>query len=239
MLTRDTNKEVALWNCYWNRPDKESLTALTEYFQPYIRLVTKRMYKRYGFNEVDFDDFYQNACLGLMEAIPRYRTDFGVDFLSYASFRVRGAILNGIRYTTEKANFYSYQQSLNKERGESLTQETLSTTQSGTERLESIIIQLAYSYILDSLPEYTEQDFQEREHNKNPYKIHAVNQIRRRLINKIATLDDPEKNVIELHYFGQFKFDDIAELLGVTKGRISQIHKAALERLRVRYQQDI
>ncbi len=239
MLKRDRLLEKSLWDSYWTTPNTATLSALTDYFEPYVNIVTKHMYKRYGFNDFDFDDFYQDASVGLIESIKRYNDGFHVDFLSYASHRIQGAILNGIRFTTEKANCYSYKQGLYKERNESLNQSDSKLALSGSEKLRAIIIQLAYSHMLDSLPEYFEGDTLERESNNNPYNIHAVNQLRKRLLNKLSTLDEPEKSVIELHYFGHFKFDDISNFLGVTKGRVSQIHKSALTRLQIRYRQDM
>lgn len=44
-------------------------------------------------------------------------------------------------------------------------------------------------------------------------------------------LGDQQRRVIWWHYFQEIKFDEIAQTLGLTKGRVSQIHKAAITAL--------
>ena len=52
------------------------------------------------------------------------------------------------------------------------------------------------------------------------------------LVDAVDTLSEREKLVIQYHYFQQTNFENIADILGVSKGRVSQIHKRALVAVR-------
>ncbi len=60
----------------------------------------------------------------------------------------------------------------------------------------------------------------------------ALREIKRRLVELVDALPDQERRVVKYHYFQNIDFTEIAAVLGVTKGRISQIHKRALVLLR-------
>jgi RNA polymerase sigma factor for flagellar operon FliA len=63
-------------------------------------------------------------------------------------------------------------------------------------------------------------------------------QLQARLHAAVAALPAQERRVLEGHYFQQQSFAGIADDLGLTRGRISQIHKSALSRLRNVFAQD-
>ena len=60
----------------------------------------------------------------------------------------------------------------------------------------------------------------------------AARDLARRLRGALALLSPPERHVLEAHYFEQRAFADIAHAMDLSRGRISQIHRRALERLR-------
>jgi RNA polymerase sigma factor for flagellar operon FliA len=66
-----------------------------------------------------------------------------------------------------------------------------------------------------------------------PFYRHAeIRQVRERLVQAVEALPAQEKIVIRSHYLQDVPFDEVAATLQLTKGRISQIHKQALQRLR-------
>ncbi|WP_348011032.1 sigma factor-like helix-turn-helix DNA-binding protein [Roseateles sp.] len=66
----------------------------------------------------------------------------------------------------------------------------------------------------------------------NAYARLELAQLRRQLAELTGQLPDAEQRVIFRRYFQQQPFDEIAAGMGLTKGRISQIHHVALRRLR-------
>jgi len=62
----------------------------------------------------------------------------------------------------------------------------------------------------------------------------AWKQLVERAATEVARLPERDRRIIELHYLEDVNFDQIADLYGLTKGRISQLHKAAMLLLRKR-----
>lgn len=66
------------------------------------------------------------------------------------------------------------------------------------------------------------------------YESVAWKQTQESLKQQVETLPDVERKVLSYHYYQGMAFEQVARLLGVSKGRVSQIHKKALTQLRCR-----
>jgi RNA polymerase sigma factor for flagellar operon FliA len=64
------------------------------------------------------------------------------------------------------------------------------------------------------------------------YRQAEMRQVRERLVQAVDALPPQERTVIRSHYLQDLPFEEVAATLKLTKGRISQIHKQALLRLR-------
>jgi RNA polymerase sigma factor for flagellar operon FliA len=64
------------------------------------------------------------------------------------------------------------------------------------------------------------------------YRSAEIRQLRERLLQAIEQLPAQERVVIRCHYLQEMPFDQVALMLRLTKGRISQLHRQALPRLR-------
>jgi RNA polymerase sigma factor for flagellar operon FliA len=65
-----------------------------------------------------------------------------------------------------------------------------------------------------------------------------MRQQRERLLALMRQLPEPQRQVLEWHYLQGHPFDALAARVGLTKGRISQLHRAALDTLRRRLEED-
>ena len=65
-----------------------------------------------------------------------------------------------------------------------------------------------------------------------PYRQQELAQLRRQIGDMVALLLPQQRSVVQRHYLHEHSFGEIAQQLGLTKGRVSQIHKQALEALR-------
>ena len=79
-----------------------------------------------------------------------------------------------------------------------------------------------------SADEYKSGDF------NGPYKHVQEETFKRGLADKISNLPEREKLVVSLYYDEEFNLREIGEILGITEGRVCQIHSQALVRLRAR-----
>jgi RNA polymerase sigma factor for flagellar operon FliA len=213
--------ESQLWEHWVGERDRSSRDALILLHASWARLVARDVFVRVGSRNTEWNEFTQNATLGLIEAVDRYDPSRGVEFRTYARHRVRGAVFNGLRQLWAQGIVASRDPSF--ERSESLIEDDGDPLES----LVSWTVGVGIGHLLDiaSLPEGDACP-------PGPYAT-LEHQQRYELLRKLVRLlPDRESMVLTLHYFQHVQFVEIARLLSVTKGRISQLHKRGINRLR-------
>lgn len=213
--------ESRLWELWVGRRDRSSRDALILLHASWARLVARDVFVRVGSRNTEWSEFTQNATLGLIEAVDRYDPSRGVEFRTYARHRVRGAVFNGLRQLWAQGIVASHDSSI--ERSESLIEDDGDPLDS----LVSWTVGMGIGYLLDvaSLPGTDACP-------RGPYTTLEHDQRYELLRELIRLLPDRESMVLTLHYFQHIKFIEIAKLLSVTKGRVSQLHKRGIDRLR-------
>lgn len=68
---------------------------------------------------------------------------------------------------------------------------------------------------------------------ERPYHPVELTQLRRRMLGLIDGLSAQQRAVVRYHYLQEHSFADVASLMGVKRGRVSQIHQQALPALRL------
>lgn len=86
------DEEAQLWRAYKDRGDARSRCRLIESYQPLVFKVTMQLRLR----EEIVMDMIQEGTVGLIEAVERYDPSRGVRFSTYATYRIRGRILNAL-----------------------------------------------------------------------------------------------------------------------------------------------
>lgn len=203
-------------------------------YTPMVRRLAARVYARRIGTELEFADLLQLGLVGLMEAIDRYSPARGVRFEAYASHRIEGAILNGLSGYSEMHQLLAFRRELAAQRVASLRGEKVERERSALQRLADLAIGISLGHLLDA-PDADEQD--QPALPDNAYARVELKQLRRQLAELVTQLPQVEHHVIHRHYFQQQPFDLIAQGLGLSKGRVSQIHRAALEHLQAQLRQ--
>ena len=90
-----TEKENLLQE-YFRRKNPELESKIVEKYLPYARMLAYNQAEKAG-KLGDFDNIYGDAALGLLNAIRNYDPQEGVKFETYATYKIRGAILDGVR----------------------------------------------------------------------------------------------------------------------------------------------
>jgi RNA polymerase sigma factor for flagellar operon FliA len=112
---------------------------------------------------------------------------------------------------------------------------TASETQEVTfDSLVEVSIGIAIGYMLEDSGMYQQE---ETAYEHNVYKSRELADLVRAMKDLVSKLPEQEEAIIKLHYFQHVQFDQIAESMQVTKGRVSQIHQRALRRLQEHYDQ--
>src|SRR5205085_4002490 len=105
------------------------------------KITAARLYRRRADNSVDFGDYLQYARVGLIESIDHFDPGRGVPFEAFSSFRIKGAILNGLQSESEIASQRAFWSRRSRERFESLKEyETRGDRRASLEELVSLTV---------------------------------------------------------------------------------------------------
>lgn len=223
-----STEQAASWLSRGSPVERARLVAA---YTPLVRRLAARHFSRWLGSELEFGDLMQLGAVGLLEAIDRYAPERGVRFETFATYRIEGAILNGLPSYSEYQRQLAVRRDLICERTESIRTSDGEDGKPALEQLADLAIGLALGFALDD--EHDQQE--EPSEPDNAYARVELAQLRRQLSDLVNQLHETERRVIFGHYFQLQPFEEIARDLTLTKGRISQLHHAALRRLRERF----
>lgn len=229
---------------------------LTEHFLPYARVIAAMAYARRTQADIAYEEYFQLACMGLLEAVERFDPAYGAQFQTYAAKRMQGAILNGLERLTEKNQQIAVQTRLRKDRLESLKlrssggEHEATSNDRGVNNPESqpqspqalfsylaeVGIGLALGILLEDTGMFDPESGSESASLITPevsyFKKTELLQLQSALRNALDQLSPQEQTVMRCHYLQEMPFEDIATSLSLSRGRISQVHKLAITKLR-------
>lgn len=210
--------------------DTVAREALIARYLPYAKAQAAMLYARRTHDAFEFQEYYQFAVVGLMESLERYDPQQGAQFKTYVTPRIVGSVLNGLERLSEQQQQIGLRRRLAAERAASLANESLSegNPQKLLRELGEIGVGIALGILLEGTGMVVGQD---EGLPDNAYSRIELRQLRHQIWHLVQHLTDRERDVIRLHYQQQKPFDEVAIELGVTKGRVSQLHQQALKRL--------
>lgn len=234
-IQEQQKNERATWERFILARSPEDRNALVARYTSFANMLAASMYAKRQVDEIEFEEFRQYALVGLIESIDRYEPSLSkASFQTYASHRIKGAILNGIEKYCERQQQISMRTRLRKERVQALLHEASNTEPMTFDRLVETAIGIAIGYMLDDSGMYRSE---EKAYEENAYRRRELADLVRVVKELVATLPEQEQAVIKGHYFQQMRFEEMAENMQLTKGRISQIHHQALRLLQEHYEQ--
>lgn len=222
--------EDRLWRRWAGEGDEQARESLAELYMPYASSLAAGLFSKAPRGEFPFEEYRQFAMVGLMESIDRYEPGRGAHFKTFALPRIRGAVYNGLERMSERQQQRAFRRRAEPERVDSLVSDRFSSEASPQllEELESIGVGIALGLILEGVGSRPGVELLQ----EDAYAQLEMGQLNRQLWEMVDRLTVREREVIVLHY-RQFKnFDEIADDLQLTKGRISQLHRQAVSRLR-------
>lgn len=225
-------EEQAIWLKYHIKPTQEFKDIIIKKFEPYACMLAAKLYANRQIKEIEFDEFKHYALIGLIESIDKFDYTKSVSFKTYSSHRIKGAILDGIEKYSEKQQQIAALKRLREERIKNILDEVASVKSDIFLKLVDIAVGTAISFMLEDTGMYQEQ---EGKVSCTAYQSTELNDLVRIMKRLVCTLPEQEETVIRLHYYQQKRFDSIAEVMQLSKGRVSQIHHRALRRLHEHY----
>jgi len=222
-------------------------TRLVEEQMPLVQRLAWHFHGRVG-RFVEVDDLLQAGYLGLVDASQRYSVCDGVSFAAYAAIRIRGSIIDHLRRNSNLCrNTISMRQAVERARRK-LSQrlgrdpETLELAEAMDMTPETLQdwenrFQTNQLQSLDEV--YTDHSILFSDHGASAED--ALEQSQLKVLLRHAIEDLPERNalVLQLYYVEELNVYEIAAILDVTTGRVSQIKKAAIEQLRALMQEKL
>lgn len=218
----------------WRRSRFEGCVAAREtLFTRYLalaRAIAGRLARDRRASAADRGDFDQFACEGLLQALDRYDPLAGVPFAAFARRRIAGAIAAGAARLTELGTQFSHRRRVERERIRALAASDAAVDPLAA--LADLAVGLAIGLMLDGTGIVAANDTADT--RPGAYDSLAWRETMALLTAAVDALPDAEAMVIRQHYHHGVPFAEIATLLRLSRGRISQLHRAAIERLRKR-----
>lgn len=235
-----------LWDDYARLKTSELREKIILEYAPLVKVVSGRLSMYLGYN-VEYDDLVSYGIFGLIDAIDKYDPKKEVKFETYASLRIRGAILDQIR----KMDWIPRTIRQKQKKIETVIKE-IETTQGRNASDEEIAAGLGITddeYMewqsqmkitnIVSLNEYMEQGSEipndSRTTSKQfdtPEEILEQNELKEILSDALELLTEKEKKVILLYYYEELTLKEISNVLEVSESRISQLHTRALQKMK-------
>ncbi len=219
-------------------PSTPSLSRdqLVEQYRPYVRNIVSKITKTLS-KDVDFDDLIGYGELGLIEAADRFDPKFNVNFMTFAYYRIRGAIYDGLRgmgwisrshYAKlryeERAN--SYLASVNERHAAkgptSLVDEV--------NQIGDVISGLASIYIT-SLDATEGLQIETDDPLSDPHRQLEIQQIRKIIKSALEKLPEQERLLLEYYYYKDMTLEQAGSKLGLSKSWASRLHARAVQKL--------
>ncbi len=216
-------------------------------FAPLVKRIAHHLMSRLP-SSVQVDDLIQNGMIGLLDAIDRFEAGMGAQFETYATQRVRGAMLDGLRENDwlprslrkEMRRIEAAIQRLEQANGRHASEKELADALGMPLAEYQKMLQDARGHqlvYLEDLSGEGDEDFLERhltDNDADPAKLLEDFDIRQHLVAAIENLPEREKLMMGLYYEQDLNLREIGEVMGVTESRVCQLHSQAIARLRSR-----
>lgn len=239
-------EEESLWQAWRSNRDPQAGDRLVQKYTPLVSYHVQRIGSGLP-RSISRDDLTSLAYQGLFDALTKFDPDRDLKFDTYASFRIRGAILDGLRKEdrlsrsardkTKKMELAiaELEQQLQRHATPEEVADHLSIT---VEEVYQTMHEHYFSTVLSMDEKMTDEDDENQsfllrdEHTPTPEESIVKNELIRDVAEKIKELNTNEQFVLSLFYTEEMTLTEIGEIMELSTSRISQIHSKALFKLR-------
>ena len=214
-------------------------------YAPLVKLVAGRLSMYLGYN-VEYEDLVSYGIFGLIDAIDKYDYTKAVKFETYASLRIRGAILDQIRkmdwiprtIRQRQKQIDAVMRQIESTKGRVATDEEIAIGLGITgEEYSEWQSKMKITSVV-SLNEFLEQGSEVpntpsgSRHFIMPEEAVEQEELKVMLVEALTLLTEKERRVIELYYYEDLTLKEISHVLEVTESRVSQLHTKALQKMK-------
>ena len=222
--------------------------ALFHQHVPLVRRIAHHMIAKLPPN-VELDDLIQVGMIGLNDALSRYEVAQGVQFETFASQRIRGAMLDELREgdwmsrSSRKSQkdiehaLHRVEQRLGRSPIESEIAAELGMSLEDYQALLSKVRGTQLVYLEDFHHDDEDEGFLDRhvaDEGADPMAVLRDQRLRASLVEAIKALPEREQYIMGMYYEHDMNLKEIAAVLGVTESRVCQLHSQSIARLRAK-----
>ena len=234
------NSTEELWKEYLKTKDPIIKNNLIVHYIYLVKNIAKKIYYNLCRN-VEYDDLIGYGMLGLIDAIDKFEGDKGAKFDTYAFYRIRGYIIDNIRYNDflssairKKINKIeiAYNE-LKSKLGDSVNLvDAMKRAGIKTTSINKIAfyINMSKIYSIDEI-QSKESNFKENilKNTTTPEDILISKEFKKKLIDAINNLPEKERKIIILRYFHNKKVKEIHKIMGISYQYVVNLHSRALK----------
>ncbi len=243
-LEEKTNEE--LLEMYKAEGKLEVKQALVMRYLYIVRTIALQMRNVYS-GTLQMEDIINEGVIAIMKSIDRYDPERDNKFETFISRRIRGMIIDLVRKNDWMPRDFRKQvklvedaqmtlsRSLGRQPSDEETAEFLEMDIRKFRKLQRMSIMmnvLSLDMITDDEGERQSLQLSNGDVDSQPEKAFLKGESRQILAEAVESLKEKEKMVVSLYYVEELNMGQIAQILGVSEPRISQIHSSAIRKLK-------
>jgi RNA polymerase sigma factor for flagellar operon FliA len=222
--------------------------SMLRQYSPLVRRLAHQMMAKLPAN-VEIDDLIQVGMIGLNDAMTRFDPAQGVQFETFATQRIRGAMLDELRGSDWmsrgdrrhqrdiEAAVHRLEHRLGRPPQEAEIAAEMGMKLVEYQELLTKVRGTQLVYLEDMTGDEGDEDFLDRhmvDNEANPLGRLSDRRMREALVKAIENLPEREQYVMSMYYEHDMNLKEIAAVLGVTESRVCQLHSQSIARLRTK-----
>ncbi len=224
------------------------VNSMLKQYSPLVRRLAHQMIAKLPAN-VELDDLIQVGMIGLTDALSRFDAAQGVQFETFATQRIRGAMLDELRgndYLSRgvrkqqrsiETAVHKLEQKLGRAPSESEIAREMGLSLAEYQEILGKVRGTQLVYLEDMSGDDGDGDYLDRhvaDDAYNPVGQLQDRRMREALVEGIKNLPEREQYVMSMYYEHDMNLKEIAAVLKVTESRVCQLHSQSIARLRVK-----
>jgi len=222
---------------WYFRPVDQDANAFVVEFEPFVRNIAFRVKNEFDLKSIELADLMAFGFQGLLEAKGRFDPTRGIQFNTFAYYRVRGAVIDGVRKmaylprhihalrkSAEAADWAL--EEAGEERAAAIAAGETPTTEKTVAQIDDLMGKLTASFIIAAVG----QD--EGAQSPTPDELVIAREGSERVKQALADLPERERIVVTGMYFEERSLDDIGAQLGISRSWACRIHTKGLRLMR-------
>lgn len=232
-----------------NRIDEKEREALVTKYAPLVKTIAGRLALRLP-QHISQDDLTSAGLMGLLDAIDKFDVEKGVEFKSYAEFRIKGAMIDELRSMDWVPRSVRKNAKMLAEAYSRVENREMRPAQDEEVAKELGIDLKAFYKLLDEargISIFNEYDMQIHNTNgegasedngyeigfdQSPLQSLKKTELVKVIAGAIDRLPKNERTAVSLYYYEELTMKEIGEVMGYTESRVSQLHTKAVMRLK-------